>query len=60
MIALAAAALFGLAFLLSLLAFLGVSAVSAGLIQLLLYAGLTCAALHLAGIGTRSYSRSRR
>ncbi len=56
MTALIGAVLFGLALIFQ-LAGISVSIVTA---DVLITAGLLCVALHLAGIGTRSYRRSRR
>lgn len=56
MIAIVAAVLFGLALIFQL------AGISLAIItsEVLMLAGLLCVALHLAGIGTRSFSRSRR
>lgn len=56
MFAIVAAVLFGLSLLLQLIS------VDLGILTptLLLTAGLLCVALHMAGVGSRSYSRGRR
>lgn len=56
MTAIAAAVLFALALLFQ-LANLSISILTA---EVLITAGLLCVALHMAGVGTRRYSRSRR
>jgi hypothetical protein len=56
MTAIAAAVLFGLALIFQ-LAGISIEIITA---EVLITAGLLCVALHLAGVGTRSYSRTRR